>query len=64
MDSNKNQLTEREKISLAKKAFKKFMKKMDELFKRQNELFTRIMERINKRKAEEQRKKLNDLYKE
>ncbi len=63
MDSNQNNPAEEENMNLAKKAFDIFNVKMDELFRRQHELFTRIIDRINKRNAEEQRKKLDDLYK-
>lgn len=62
MDSNQTQLSEKEKISLAKKAFDKFMKKMDELFKRQNDLFESIMKRINDGKLDEQRRKIDEAY--
>lgn len=62
MDSDK--LSEKEKINLAKKAFDRFMKKMDELFKRQNDLFEDIMKKINKRKLDEQRRRIDEAYKE
>lgn len=62
MDSDKAKLSEKEKINLAKEAFGRFMKKMDELFKRQNELFESIMKRINDRKLDEQRKKIDEAY--
>ncbi|MFA6096356.1 MAG: hypothetical protein WC788_01865 [Candidatus Paceibacterota bacterium] len=63
MDSDKAKLGEKEKINLAKKAFDGFIKKMDALFKRQNELFEGLLERINERKLDEQRKKIDEAYK-
>jgi len=63
MSANDDQLTEKAKVNIAKKAFDKFMKKMDELFKRQNELFESIIKRINERKIDEQRKKIDEAYK-
>jgi len=62
MNSDNSQLSEKEKINLAKKAFDGFMKKMDELFKRQSELFEGLMKRINDRKLDEQRKKIDEAY--
>lgn len=56
--------SEQEKIKIAKSAFAKFKFKIDELFKKQNGLFERIMERITERKIREHREKLTGLYKQ
>ncbi len=55
-------LSEQEKIKIAKSAFAKFKIKIDELFKKQNGLFERIMERITEKKIREHREKLGGLY--
>ncbi|MEA2097638.1 MAG: hypothetical protein U9P70_00980, partial [Patescibacteria group bacterium] len=60
---NKN-ISEKEKINLAKSVFARFEEKINALLKRQNEVFKRIMEKINKRKLEEARKKLDNLCKD
>lgn len=54
----------KEKIKIAKSAFAKFKIKIDELFKKQNGLFERIMERIIEKKIKEHREKLSGLYKQ
>ncbi len=64
MDQKNKSLSEKEKIKIAKSAFAKFKIKINELFKRQNDLFARIMKRITNRKLDEQRKKLDELYKD
>lgn len=56
-------MNEEKKIEMAKNVFAKFKSKINILLKKQNDVFKRIMKRINKRKLEEERKKLNDLYK-
>ena len=61
MDQNNN-ISEEEKIELAKNAFAKFKEKINSLLKRQSEVFRNIMEKINKRKLEEQRKKLGEVF--
>jgi len=62
MDSNQNQLSEKEKINIIKKAFDKFKKKVDKIFKRQNDLFESIMKKISERKLDEQRRKIDEAY--
>lgn len=54
----------KEKIKIAKSAFAKFKIKIDKLFKKQNGLFERIMERITEKKIKEHREKLSGLYKQ
>lgn len=61
MDSGNN-IPQKEKIDLIRQAFDRFMKKMEEIKKRQNELFEDIMGRINERKLDEQRKKIDEAY--
>ena len=63
MDQNNN-ISEEEKIKLVKSAFAKFKEKINALLKRQSDVFKSIMERINKRKLEEQRKKLDEVFKD
>ena len=63
MDQNNN-ISEEEKIKLVKGAFAKFKAKINALLKRQSDVFKRIMERINKRKLEEQRRKLDEVFKD
>jgi transcription antitermination factor NusG len=61
MNQNNN-ISEEEKIKLVKSTFAKFKAKINELLKRQSNVFKNIMERINKRKLEEQRKKLDEVF--
>lgn len=63
MNQKNKSLSEEEKIKIAKSAFARFKMKINKLFKRQNDLFARIMERITNRKLDKQRKKLDELYK-
>ena len=63
MKNNKD-IPEGEKIKLAKSAFARFKEKINALLKRQSDVFKSIMERINKRKLEEQRKKLDEVFKD
>ncbi len=62
MDQNNKNISEEKKIELAKGAFVKFKEKINSLLKRQSEAFRSIMEKINKRKLEEQRKKLVEVF--
>lgn len=64
MNQNNKNISEEEIIEIAKSAFARFKIKISKLFKRQNDLFARIMSRITNRKLEEQRKKLDELYKD
>lgn len=57
-------LTEEKKISLAKRAFANFKAKIDELFKRQDDLFKSIMDKIDKKDINSLRHKIDDLYDE
>lgn len=62
MNQKNKSLSEEEKIKIAKSAFAKFKLKIKKLFKKQMDVFESIMGRINKRKMEEQRRKLDELY--
>lgn len=61
MNQDKN-ISEEEKIKLAKNAFAKFKVKISTLLKKQSDVFKKIMERINKRKLEEAKREIDDLY--
>ncbi|MCK5490703.1 MAG: hypothetical protein KAI67_02570 [Candidatus Pacebacteria bacterium] len=63
MNQNNKNLTEEEKIKLAKSAFARFKGKINILLKRQSDVFVGIMDRINKRKLDEQRRKLDEVFK-
>ncbi|MCK4525420.1 MAG: hypothetical protein KAU07_03210 [Candidatus Andersenbacteria bacterium] len=63
MNQNNN-ISEEEKIKLVKGAFARFKEKINALLKRQSDVFKSIMERINKRKLEEQRRKLDEVFKD
>lgn len=63
MNQNNKNLTEEEKIKLAKSAFARFKEKINILLKRQSDVFVGIMDRINKRKLDEQRRKLDKVFK-
>ena len=62
--SQNNNISEEEKIKLAKSAFAGFKVKINTLLKRQSDVFRSIMEKINKRKLEEQRRKLDEVFKD
>ena len=62
MDQNNKNISEEGKIKIAKGAFAKFKEKINSLLKRQSEVFGNIMEKINKRKLEEQRRKLGEVF--
>ena len=62
--SQNNNISEEEKIKLAKSAFAGFKVKINTLLKRQSDVFRSIMEKINKRKLEEQRRKLGEVFKD
>jgi len=64
MDQNNKNISEAEKIKLAKSAFARFKEKINALLKRQSDVFVRIMDRINKRKLDEQRAKLDEVFKD
>lgn len=64
MDQNNKSLSEEEKIKIAKSAFVRFKEKINKLLQRQNEVFVGIMDRINKRKLDEQRRKLDEVFKD
>ncbi len=59
---NKDLLSEEKKISLAKRAFAGFKAKIDELFKRQENLFKNIMDKIDKSDISGLRHRIDDLY--
>lgn len=58
----KDILSEEKKISLAKRAFAGFKLKIDELFKKQEDLFANIMDKIDKNDISGLRHKIDDLY--
>lgn len=58
-----NNISEEEKIKRARSAFAKFKSKMSDIFRRQSELFDSVMNKINNRKIDEQKKRLEDVYK-
>lgn len=62
--SNKNDDLEKEKIHIAHKAFRKFRVKIEELIKRQNQLFQNIMRMIDNKEIDKLREKIDDLYEE
>ena len=62
--SQNNNISEEEKIKLAKNAFAMFKEKINALLKRQSDVFKSIMEKINRRKLEEQRRKLGEVFKD
>ena len=64
MDQNNKNISEEEKIKLVRIAFAKFKEKINALLKRQSDVFKNIMERINKRKLKEQRRKLDEVFKD
>lgn len=64
MNQNNKNISEEEKIKLVKIAFAKFKERINILLKRQNNVFKSIIERINKRKLEEQRRKLDEVFKD
>lgn len=59
---NRDLLSEEKKISLAKRAFAGFKTKIDELFKRQEDLFKNIMDKIDKNDISGLRHRIDDLY--
>ncbi len=60
----KDLLSEEKKISLAKRAFAGFRAKIDELFKKQEELFKNIMDKIDKKDIDSLRHRIDDIYDE